>query len=62
VSVVASAGGVSMAVPRVGPGVFEGSTTIPSLPPFARGSYAVTFIARDARGARTQTAVGVLVR
>ncbi|HTD36540.1 MAG TPA: hypothetical protein VK669_03410 [Candidatus Limnocylindrales bacterium] len=61
-SVVAYAGGASMAVPRVGPGLFEGSTTLPPLPPFAHGSYAVTFVARDARGASTQSAVGVTVR
>jgi hypothetical protein len=62
VSVIASAAGVSLAIPRVGPGLFAGSATVPELPPFARGSYAVTFVARDARGARTQSAVGVLVR
>ncbi|HEX3463905.1 MAG TPA: hypothetical protein VHS78_07660 [Candidatus Elarobacter sp.] len=62
VSVVAVAGGASMAVPRVGPGLFAGSTTLPPLPPFAHGSYAVTFVARDARGATTQSAVGVTVR
>jgi hypothetical protein len=62
VAVVAYAGGVSMPVPRVGPGLFAGSTTIPPLPPFAHGSYAVTFVARDARGASTQSAVGVSVR
>ncbi|MBV8369452.1 MAG: hypothetical protein JO036_11085 [Candidatus Eremiobacteraeota bacterium] len=62
VTVVAFAGGSSMAVPRVGPGLFEGSTTLPPLPPFARGSYAVTFVARDARGRSTQSAVGVSVR
>jgi hypothetical protein len=62
VSVVASAAGVSIAVPRVGLGLFAGSATIPPLPPFAHGSYAVTFVARDAHGARTQSAVGVRVR
>jgi hypothetical protein len=51
-----------MAVPRVGPGLFGGSTTLPPLPPFAHGSYAVTFVARDARGLTTQSAVGVTVR
>jgi hypothetical protein len=62
VSVVAYASGVSIAVPRVGLGLFAGSTTIPQLPSFAHGSYAVTFVASDARGAKTQTAVGVRVR
>jgi hypothetical protein len=62
VSVVAVAGGTSMPVPRVGPGLFEGSTTLPPLPPFAHGSYAVTFVARDAGGRSTQSAVGVSVR
>ena len=62
VSVVAHAAGTSMPVPRVGPGLFAGSTTLPLLPPFARGSWAVTFVARDARGATTQSAVGVSVR
>lgn len=62
VSVVAHAGGVGLAVPRVGPGLFAGSTTIPPLPPFVHGSYPVTFVARDARGASTQSAVGVTVR
>jgi hypothetical protein len=62
VSVVAHAGGVAIAVPRVGPGLFAGSTTIPPLPPFVHGSYPVTFVARDARGASTQSAVGVSVR
>lgn len=62
VSVVAYAGGTSIAVPRVGPGLFEGSTTLPPLPPFAHGSYAVTFVARDAGGRSTQSAVGVTVR
>ena len=62
VSVVAHAGGVALAVPRVGPGLFAGSTTIPPLPPFVHGSYPVTFVARDARGASTQSAVGVTVR
>lgn len=60
VAVVAHAGGVSIAVPRVGPGLFA-STTIPPLPPYAHGSYLVTFVARDARGASTQSAVGVSV-
>ncbi|HWT06545.1 MAG TPA: hypothetical protein VN224_12365 [Xanthomonadales bacterium] len=62
VTVVAHAGGVAIAVPRVGPGLFAGSTTIPSLPPFVHGSYPVTFVARDASGASTQSAVGVSVR
>ncbi|HYW53845.1 MAG TPA: hypothetical protein VE826_07745 [Dongiaceae bacterium] len=62
VSVVAHAGGVALDVPRVGPGLFAGSTTIPPLPPFVHGSYPVTFVARDARGASTQSAVGVSVR
>ena len=62
VSVVAAAAGVSVPVPKVGAGLFEGSTTLPSLPPFASGRYAVTFIARDARGRTTQSAVGVTVR
>ncbi len=62
VSVVAIAAGVSVTVPRVGNGLFAGSTTIPTLPSFAHGSYAVTFVARDARGAKTQSAVGVRVR
>ncbi|HYW55044.1 MAG TPA: hypothetical protein VE826_13815 [Dongiaceae bacterium] len=62
VSVTAFAGGTSMPVPRVGPGLFRGSTTLPPLPPFAHGSYAVTFVARDARGLSTQSAVGVTVR
>ena len=62
VSVVAYAGGTSMAVPRVGSGRFEGSTTLPPLPSFAHGSYAVTFVARDDRGRTTQSAVGVTVR
>jgi hypothetical protein len=62
VSVVAVAGGVSIAVPRVGVGRFSGSTTLPPLPPFVHGVYAVTFVASDARGAKTQSAVGVRVR
>lgn len=62
VSVVVSGYGLSVPVPKVGTGLFEGSTTLPSLPPFARGNYAVTFIARDARGRTTQSAVGVTVR
>ncbi len=62
VSVVAHAGGTAIAVPRVGPGRFAGSTTLPPLPPFARGGYAVTFVASDARGVTTQSAVGVTVR
>jgi hypothetical protein len=62
VSVVAHAAGTSIAVPRVSPGLFEGSTTLPALPPFAHGSYAVTFVARDASGLTTQSAVGVTVR
>lgn len=62
VSVTAFAGGTSMPVPRVGPGLFRGSTTLPPLPPFAHGGYAVTFVARDAHGATTQMAVAVTVR
>lgn len=62
VSVTAFAGGLSMPVPRVGSGVFSGSTTLPPLPAFAHGSYAVTFVAHDARGASTQSAVSVTVR
>jgi hypothetical protein len=62
VSVVAYAAGASVAVPRVRLGLFAGSTTIPPLPPFAHGSYAVTFIARDAHGASTRSEVGVRVR
>jgi hypothetical protein len=62
VAVVAHAGGVALAVPRIAPGLFAGSTTIPPLPPFVHGNYLVTFVARDARGASTQSAVGVSVR
>ncbi|HEY0394243.1 MAG TPA: hypothetical protein VGD01_07080 [Candidatus Elarobacter sp.] len=62
VSVTAFAAGTSMPVPRVGRGLFRGSTTLPPLPPFAHGSYAVTFVARDANGLSTQSAVGVTVR
>jgi hypothetical protein len=62
VSVVAYAGGASIAVPRVAAGRFAGSTTLPPLPSFAHGSYAVTFVARDAHGSTTQSAVGVTVR
>ena len=62
VSVTAFAGGLSMPVPRVAAGVFSGSTTLPPLPPFAHGSYPVTFVAHDARGASTQSAVSVTVR
>ena len=62
VSVMAFAGGLSLPVPRVGPGCSAGSTTLPLLPPFARGSYPVTFVAHDARGACTQSAVSVTVR
>ena len=49
-------------VQQVGPGRFAGSTTIPPLPPFVHRSYPVTFVARDARGTSTQSAVGVSVR
>jgi hypothetical protein len=62
VSVTAFAAGTSIAVPRVGTGLFAGSTTLPPLPPFAHGSYPVTFVAHDARGASTQSAVSVTVR
>jgi hypothetical protein len=62
VRVTAFAGGLSMPVPRVGTGVFSGSTKLPPLPPFAHGSYPVTFVAHDARGASTQSAVSVTVR
>ena len=62
VSVIAFAGGASLPVPRVADGRFEGSTTLPPLPPFVHGSYGVTFVARDARGLTTQSAVGVRVR
>lgn len=62
VSVVAVAGGLSLGVPRIAPGRFAGSTTVPALPAFIHGSYAVTFVARDARGVTTQAAVGVDVR
>ena len=62
VTVTAYAAGTSLPVARVGPGVFRGSTTLPQLPPFVHGSYAVTFVARDALGASTQSAVGVTVR
>lgn len=62
VSVTAYAGGVSMPVPRTGPGVFSGSTTLPPFPSFVHGSYAVTFVAHDGRGVSTQSAVGVTVR
>ena len=62
VRVTAFAAGTSLDVPRVGPGLFRGSTTLPPLPPFAHGRYAVTFVAHDARGRSTQSAVGVTVR
>jgi hypothetical protein len=62
VAVVAHAGGAAIGVPRIAPGLFSGSTTIPPLPSFVHGSYPVTFVARDARGASTQSAVGVTVR
>ncbi len=62
VSVVAHAAGSSIGVPRVGMGLFAGSTTLPPLPPFARGTYPVTFVARDSRGLTTQSAVSVRVR
>ena len=54
--------GASVSPTAVGPGLFEGSTTLPPLPQFAHGSYAVTFVARDANGLTTQSAVGVTVR
>jgi hypothetical protein len=61
VSVVAYAGGTSMAVPRAGVGLFNGSTTLPPLPPFVHGRFPVTFVARDRRGRTTQAAVNVTV-
>ena len=57
----AFAGGQAVGVPRVGVGRFAGSTTIPELPPFVHGPFPVTFRARDARGATTQTAFSVTV-
>jgi hypothetical protein len=62
VAVTAIAGGVSLPLPRVATGEFAGSTTLPPLPPFAHGSYAVTFRAHDARGHMTQAAAEVTVR
>jgi hypothetical protein len=62
VAVTAIAGGVSLPVPRVATGEFAVSTTLPPLPPFAHGQYAVTFRAHDARGHMTQAAANVTVR
>lgn len=60
-SVVAYAGGTSMAVPRVGIGRFAGSTTLPELPSFVHGVFPVTFVAHDRSGRSTQTAISVTV-
>jgi hypothetical protein len=60
-SVVAYAGGTSMAVPRVGIGRFAGSTTLPDLPSFVHGVFPVTFVAHDRSGRSTQTAISVTV-
>jgi hypothetical protein len=63
VAVTAIAGGVSIDVPRVGTGEFAVSATLPwMLPPFVHGPYAVTFVARDARGHATQAAADVTIR
>jgi hypothetical protein len=61
VAVTAFAGGQAIGVPRVGIGRFAGSTRVPPLPPFVHGTFPVTFRARDARGAMTQTALSVTV-
>jgi len=61
-AVVGAAGDRAMDIPRVDAGVFAGSTTLPALPPFVHGAFAVTFVGRTATGFSTQTAVTVRVR
>ncbi len=60
-AVVGAAGDQSIDVPRLGSGLFGGSATIPDLPPFVHGPFAVTFVGVTAAGMSTQTAVTVEV-
>ncbi len=60
-AVVGAAGDQAIDVPRLGSGLFGGSATIPSLPPFVHGAFAVTFVGITAAGSSTQTAVTVQV-
>ena len=62
VAVTAYAGGSSLALHRIAAGQFAVATTLPPLPPYVSGIFPVTFVARDARGRTTQTAVNVSVR
>lgn len=48
-------------VPKLGPGNFSGSVTLPLLPAYVHGTYAVTFTAYDDAGQSTAAAVGVSV-
>jgi tetratricopeptide (TPR) repeat protein len=48
-------------VPRVGPGDFGGSVTLPFLPSYVHGVYAVTFTAHGAAGRTASAVVGVTV-
>jgi hypothetical protein len=59
VTVNARARGMSIGVPRVGPGLFVLSLKLRPLPSRLHGAFPITFDARDANGAEAQAAVGV---
>lgn len=51
----------TVTIPKTGPGTFAGSTTVPWWARLFRGSFRVTFVARDAGGAQTQTSTSVRI-
>ncbi|MBV9648271.1 MAG: hypothetical protein JO043_12450 [Candidatus Eremiobacteraeota bacterium] len=59
-SVVASVGGTSASVPKVGVGEFALSYRLPAfIPPFIKGTYSIVIVARNVDGAATSRAVAI---
>ncbi|MBV8603010.1 MAG: hypothetical protein JO359_15720, partial [Candidatus Eremiobacteraeota bacterium] len=61
-SVEARIAGWSMSVPRTRIGHFEASGVIPDLPIFAKGSYKLEVIARNADGMKAERDVPIRLR
>jgi hypothetical protein len=51
----------TVTIPKTGTGTFSGSTTVPWWARLFRGSFHVTFVARDGAGAQTQTTISVRI-
>ena len=62
-SVVASVAGITSGVPKVGVGRFSMSYRLPAvIPPFVKGTYTITVVARNTDGASTSSSVAITLR